>query len=70
MSDYKRLTEKWRAWRSGAIDYVLSLGNIETFEFRVSSITNKSTVIASATACLLLNFLDALDEFPTSQKKK
>lgn len=60
----------WNRFRPSAIGYVLSLGSLETFAFRASKFTDKITAIASGTGCLLLNFLDALDEFSVSQKKK
>lgn len=62
--------ELWHDCRNGAIGYVKSLQGEKLWQFKVSHTATENIAIASASAVLLLNFLDGLNDIPDAAKKQ
>ena len=65
-NDYLTL---WRDCRTGIIDYVNSLQQEKPWLLTISRLARQPIAIASATAALLLNFLEALDDVPAATRQ-
>jgi len=60
----------WKKCRKGALSYINSLAEDKPWILPVSKTANQPIAIASATAMLILSFLEALDDIPSNVKNE